>query len=279
MRHRKHCIVIILTSLIILSGCKTVKKVIPGKESELKAKQEYLTSLNNNEFRFETLTAKLNIDLEMPEKSVSSRVDMKMLKDSVFQLSVQPFLGIEVFRMEFSRDSIKMMDRMNKRYVSESYAGLKGETPVDFNFYNLQALFTNKIFVPGKQAVLPEDFTLFLFKENAGIAEIQINGTADLQYTFKANQEDKLVSTVIANASGKQSLQWDYNDFQKINSQSFPMDMKALVVSNGIEKGSLKLQFSKIETDVPVRMDFTIPAKYTRITYAQIVKALSNLNK
>lgn len=168
---------------------------------------------------------------------------------------------------------------MNKRFVSESYEGLKGETPVDFNFYNLQALFTNKIFVPGKQAVLPEDFTLFLFKENGGVAEIQINGNTDLQYTFKANQEDKLVSTVIANASGKQSLQWDYKDFQKINSQSFPMDMKALVVSNGIEKGSLKLQFSKIETDVPVRMDFTIPAKYTRITYAQIVKALSNLNK
>ena len=35
---------------------------------------------------------------------------MKMVKDSAFQLSVQPFLGIEIFRIELSRDTIKVVD-------------------------------------------------------------------------------------------------------------------------------------------------------------------------
>lgn len=83
---------------------------------------------------------------------MSSRVDMKMVKDSAFQLSVQPFLGIEIFRIELSRDTIKVVDRMNKRYMIENYSNLQGQTPIEFNFYNLQALFTNHLFIPGSRA-------------------------------------------------------------------------------------------------------------------------------
>lgn len=86
---------------------------------------------------------------------MSSRVDMKMVKDSAFQLSVQPFLGIEIFRIELSRDTIKVVDRMNKRYMIENYSNLQGQTPIEFNFYNLQALFTNHLFIPGGAGRFP----------------------------------------------------------------------------------------------------------------------------
>jgi len=280
MKGNKHYIfLIIISSLFIFSGCKSTRKLISGKNIELKAKDAYLVSMQQNAFQFQTLSARMNVDLDIPGKSLSSRVDMKMQKDSAFQLSVQPFLGIEVFRMEFSRDSVKIMDRMNKRYVTESYDGLKGETPVDFNYYNLQALFTNRLFLPGKQNISSDEFTQFFFTENDGLAEIRTKDETGLRYTFTADKEEKLVATLIADSSGDHSLQWDYNDFQITNSQPFPMYMKALIVSDGQQKGSLALHFSKVEPDVPVRMDFTIPSKYTRITYAQIIKALSNLNK
>nr|WP_321523088.1 DUF4292 domain-containing protein [uncultured Macellibacteroides sp.] len=280
MKRNKHYIfLIIISSLFIFSGCKSTRKLISGKNIELKAKDAYLVSMQQNAFQFQTLSARMNVDLDIPGKSLSSRVDMKMQKDSAFQLSVQPFLGIEVFRMEFSRDSVKIMDRMNKRYVTESYDGLKGETPVDFNYYNLQALFTNRLFLPGKQSISSDEFTQFFFTENDGLAEIRTKDETGLRYTFTADKEEKLVATLIADSSGDHSLQWDYNDFQITNSQPFPMYMKALIVSDGQQKGSLALHFSKVEPDVPVRMDFTIPSKYTRITYAQIIKALSNLNK
>ena len=78
---------------------------------------------------------KLGIAL-YPDKTelIEDQAYLKMVKDSAFQLSVQPFLGIEVFRAEISVDSVKVIDRMNKRYVADNYANLKGQTPIEFNF-------------------------------------------------------------------------------------------------------------------------------------------------
>ena len=68
----------------------------------MKAHNEFFQSVEDQSFQFRTLTARLNVDLDIPGKQMSSRVDMKMVKDSAFQLSVQPFLGIEIFRIELS---------------------------------------------------------------------------------------------------------------------------------------------------------------------------------
>ena len=77
-----------------------------------------------------------------------------MVKDSAFQLSVQPFLGIEIFRIELSRDTIKVVDRMNKRYMIENYSNLQGQTPIEFNFYNCR-LFSRIICYPGGAGRFP----------------------------------------------------------------------------------------------------------------------------
>ena len=123
------------------TGCKSTKKVGTVEAGGAKAHNEFFTLMQEQAFKYETLTARLNVDLNLPGNNMSSRVDLKMVKDSAFQLSVQPFLGIEVFRAEISVDSVKVIDRMNKRYVADNYANLKGQTPIEFNFYNLQALF------------------------------------------------------------------------------------------------------------------------------------------
>lgn len=164
-------------------------------------------------FKYETLTARLNVDLNLPGNNMSSRVDLKMVKDSAFQLSVQPFLGIEVFRAEISVDSVKVIDRMNKRYVADNYANLKGQTPIEFNFYNLQALFTNRLFLPGQQGISPKQYSRFKLKQDGPAAEIQVKDVMGLLYTFMADGEEKILSTCISEPSDRYALQWDYADF------------------------------------------------------------------
>ena len=207
---------------------------------------------------------------------MSSRVDLKMVKDSAFQLSVQPFLGIEVFRAEISVDSIKVIDRMNKRYVADNYANLKGQTPIEFNFYNLQALFTNHLFLPGQQGISPKQYNRFKLKQDGPAAEIQVKDVMGLLYTFMADGEEKILSTCIAEPSDHYTLQWNYADFRLADGQPFPMKMDVQVTKDGASQGGITLHFSRMQTNVPVKMDFSIPAKYKRITLAQILKSLSS---
>ncbi|SEF84996.1 DUF4292 domain-containing protein [Parabacteroides chinchillae] len=262
--------------LLSLAGCKSSKKVGTVESSGTKAYNEFFASMQEQEFNFNTLSARLNVDLNLPDKNMSSRVDLKMIKDSVFQLSVQPFLGIEVFRIELSIDSIKVIDRINKRFVTESYSGLKGQTPIDFNFYNLQALFTNHLFLPGQQAISPKQYNHFRLKQENGLAEVKTKDSMGLLYTFTADGEEKLLATHISEPSDKYMLQWDYQDFRLAGDQPFPMLMDIRLLENNLSKGNIRIHFSRIQTDMPLSMDFSIPAKYKRITFAQIIKAISN---
>lgn len=204
----------ILLIILFLSGCKTSKKVGTVASGSAKAHNEFFESMEEHSFQFNTMTARLNAELKTAKNNMSSRVDLKMVRDSAFQLSVQPFLGIEVFRAEFTVDSIKVVDRMNKRYVAERYADLKGQTPIEFNFYNLQALFTNHIFLPGKQEIDPKQYKRFKLNQEGSTAEIKVKDTMGLLYTFFADGEEKLLSTYITDPSEQYALQWDYSDFR-----------------------------------------------------------------
>lgn len=266
----------VLFTALLLTGCKTTKKVGTVEAGGAKAHNEFFELVQEQAFRYETLTARLNVDLNLPGNNMSSRVDLKMVKDSAFQLSVQPFLGIEVFRAEISVDSIKVIDRMNKRYVADNYANLKGQMPIDFNFYNLQALFTNQLFLPGQQTISPKQYNRFKLKQDGPEAEIQVKDVMGLLYTFMADGEEKILSTSITEPSDRYALQWDYTDFRMAAGQPFPMKMDVQVLKEGASQGGITMHFSRVQTDVPVKMDFSIPAKYNRITLAQIFKSLSN---
>lgn len=266
----------VLFTALLLTGCKTTKKVGTVEAGGAKAHNEFFELVQEQAFRYETLTARLNVDLNLPGNNMSSRVDLKMVKDSAFQLSVQPFLGIEVFRAEISVDSIKVIDRMNKRYVADNYANLKGQMPIDFNFYNLQALFTNQLFLPGQQTISSKQYNRFKLKQDGPAAEVQVKDVMGLLYTFMADGEEKILSTSITEPSDRYALQWDYTDFRMAAGQPFPMKMDVQVLKEGASQGGITMHFSRVQTDVPVKMDFSIPAKYSRITLAQIFKSLSN---
>ena len=220
--------------LSMLTGCKSSKKVGTVESASVKAHNEFFQSVEDQSFQFRTLTARLNVDLDIPGKQMSSRVDMKMVKDSAFQLSVQPFLGIEIFRIELSRDTIKVVDRMNKRYMIENYSNLQGQTPIEFNFYNLQALFTNHLFIPGEQGVSRKHYNRFKLNQEGPVAEIKTKDAMGLFYTFKADGEEKLLSTYVADPSDRYALQWLYEDFRLVDRQPFPMLMDVQVLNSGL---------------------------------------------
>ena len=263
--------------LSLLTGCKSAKKVGTVESTKVKEHNEFFQSMEDQALRFQTLTARLNVDLDFSGKKVSSRVDLKMVKDSAFQLSVQPFLGIELFRMELSRDSIKILDRMNKRYLIENYSNLQGKTPIEFNFYNLQALFTNHLFIPGEQGVSRKHFNRFKLRQEGQYAEIRTRDAMGLQYVFRADGEEKLLSTQVSDPLKKYGLNWLYSDFRLVEDQPFPMLMDVQVLKKGLPAGGVHIYYSRVELDKPVTLEFSASSKYKRITFTQILKMLSSM--
>lgn len=266
--------IIFLTFLIMLAGCKTSQKVGTVASGEAKAKNDFFESMTSKALQFQTLYARMNVELLAPGMEVKSRVDMKMVKDSAFQLSVQPLMGIEMFRVEINRDSIKIIDRMNRRYFAENYSNLKGQTPIEFNYNNLQSLFVNHIFYPGKNEITPEIYSLFQLNQEGSYPIIRAKDNMGLQYIFTADGEEKLLSTFISDNSEKFKLQWVYTNFRLTEGQPFPMLMDINAFVDGNSAGACKLHFSRVQLNIPVQVEGTIPARYQRISWEEAVKML-----
>lgn len=273
------CYSVVFILLLLVGSCKTHKKAAKKDAGILESHTVFFNKMQESAFAFETLSAKLNVDLDIPGKNVSSRVDLKMIKDQAFQLSVQPFLGIEIFRAEISVDSIKIIDRMNKRYVAESYSSMKGQMPIDFNFYNLQALFTNQLFYPGEQAVTPKLYKRFSLTQESRTAEITAKDVLDLIYLFSTDEERKLVSTCITDDKERYFVIWKYSDFRLAGPQLFPMSMDIRFSEGKKLQGGLKISYSKMELNKPFPISFSIPSKYKRVTFAEIIKSISSKKK
>ena len=150
---------------------------------------------------------------------------------------------------------------------------------IEFNFYNLPALFTNHLFIPGEQGVSRKHYNRFKLNQEGPVAEIKTKDAMGLFYTFKADGEEKLLSTYVADPSDRYALQWLYEDFRLVDRQPFPMLMDVQVLKNGNPEGGVKIHYSRIQLDEPLKLDFSVPSKYKRITFAQVLKTITNLNQ
>lgn len=267
---------LLLVTFLGFYGCKSAK--VPGGKEKVNTKElkEFVASMQEQEPAFRTFSARLSVDLQTGDKTMGSRVELKLVKDSALQLSVQPFLGIEVFRMELTPDSVKVMDRMNKRYVAEGYTALKEEWPIDFNFYNLQALFVHQLFLPGEQEVEGVHYDQFRLDREGAITRLHARDRMDLRYCFEANSSEQLLSTLITEGNGRYSLLWKYLSLEAQPSVAwlFPLQMQVSFRDEGIRKGGMDIRFSRLQWDKPLNMDFSVPAKYKRITFADIIKMI-----
>jgi hypothetical protein len=242
----------------------------------LKAEEAFFHTLRQHAFQYNTLTARVQFELTLTEgKSFSSRANLKIRKNNRIQLSIQPLFGIEAFRLELSPDSILIIDRFNKRYLSEAIGERKGDTPVNFNFYNLQALFTNQLFLPGETEVPANAGRCFRWiQTEAGGYALQTEDLARLQYVFMADSEERLYSSRIVDPTTHYALHWDYADFRPAGEQLFPMKAKAGWFVDDDAKGALAITYSRLDTDAPVDIQLAIPKGYERVDLSQILKML-----
>ncbi|MDR2139104.1 MAG: DUF4292 domain-containing protein [Tannerella sp.] len=265
-----------LSCFFLTTGCRT-SKLLPAADAEtarrLETEETFFLSVRKQSFRYETLSARMQVELTMPGgKTFTSRAGLKIRKNDRIQLSLQPLLGIEAFRMDLSPDSIWIVDRLNKRFLAENFSSLRDSSRIEFNFYNLQALFTNQLFLPGETELPENAFTRFRHHPAAHGYTLHTQGAYRWQYTFITGDDRKLYATRISDTASEHALQWDYTDFRSVGAQLFPMKIQAGWTDGEESKVALSMNYSHIETDVPVEIRFALPSDYERVNLSQIRK-------
>ena len=271
---------IIIVLLFLLNGCRSRKEIgdiTPSKEKTEIVFQEHFAALLTDALKFRTLSAKTDVKLRMENKTLSSRVDLKIVRDSAIMLSIQPFFGIEMFKVVFLPEQIILIDRMNKRFLSENYTELLEKLPSGLNFYNIQDLFCNRIFVPGENALSEKNFKDFHFKEDGELVQL-VNEHPFISYIFITDRNAKLLSSSILFNEGEYALEWNYRKFRQFDTLFYPSEMDANLSNDKKDLGGLTINLSRIQTDIPVDIHTTLSSRYKRVTLSQILKSLQESN-
>jgi len=278
-RNRKQTFAFFLIGIIILlSGCKTTRQTTVALAKM--NKDERIESIQNQSIPFNTLSSPMRFSIQTKKKNntTSANAQLRIIKDQIIQLSVRiPLLGTEVARISIMPDQIIIIDRINKRYVSEPIQKLKEITAFDFDFYSLQALFTNQLFIAGKPAITPADYKTFQWSENQFLSKLNNTDTQGINYDFVSDYSNRIIQTEMYKDKAKANLNWQYKNFGLAsNSRMFPMQMTmALTVPNDLI--TLNLTLNSVDIDTDFKLDTTIPKGYQYVEIEQIIQLIQLL--
>lgn len=275
--HYRYILFICLSLAVIFTACKPKQKIVYSTSPVAeKAHNELFSDIISSEFPYRTFSARLNIGISSGTNSFSSRANIRIVKDKAVQISIQPLFGVEMFRFYMDPDTVFLLDRMNKRYVLESIGSIKEHYPVGFDYYAMQSLFTNALFVSGKEKIDAADYETFSYNR-ASDHNYYItakDAESGIDYSFTVNGDDRITFTHLMQPEKKQYMEWGYHDFVVLNSVTFPHKMN-MTLSSASRKVDMELLFSNVVTDESIQLALNVPSNYTKTTVDEILKMLS----
>lgn len=274
---------LLLAVVMIVSSCgsKKNKKKNESEQTSVavvdktlgdKASSKFFDKLMSNSLTEEFLVAKVNATVNMDGRSRSTHGTLRMKRDDVIQLSlVDPIVGfVEVGRMEFTKENVKLIIRLTKEFVDVPYSDVSYLQRSNITFGTLQSLFWNQVFVPGLDTPTAESFS---FGQNADGIVMQRSDSL-LKYSFVANKSDAhLRSVQVSDLSDQYNMSFLYDKFENYAGKQFPRDM-TLGFSGMGKKFSLRLEISSLKNTSNWPPRSMVPPGYKKVSADRLLRSL-----
>ncbi len=271
--------VAIMALPLVLASCSSKKKVVEETKPVVVNSEQgkFLDKVKSNAQTTKFITSKIKFSVEVGAQDITLTGNLKMKRDDVIRLQLMAFGFVEAARLEFTKDYVLVMDRINKQYLKAPYMQIDFLRNSGLNFYTLQALFWNELFQPNRAALTAEDIQRF--NTNSDESEDVIISFEDgkIDYSWLANQNNGMIK--MANIlykdrfNGNTQLNWDYAHFTTLenSNKQFPDEMNVMLTTKDKEiKLGMKLNYIKHESEWETRTE--VSNKYREVTIDEILK-------
>ena len=210
---------------------------------------------------FRTANAsKMSVYVDFKGRQMDVKASCKIVSDSALYLSIQPFMGVELFRLEMTPSTLIVVDKMNKRFYESNYSIFRNTLGVTVNYDVIQSLISNRLFVPGDKVFLPDEFN---WKDNTPGKSLTLQTESFNQEVLVDVLLSRIAAVMILSADSTYTMKTDYSDFKKTDGILFPQKI-AIDANKGEEKSSFHFTIEQVEFNKPVLMEPTNLSRYTR---------------
>ncbi|WP_316840617.1 DUF4292 domain-containing protein [Pedobacter gandavensis] len=254
----------ILNSLFLLAlvsltmACKTKKKVVvvppvSGVAPVDTKKMETLEMLQGKDISYNTLSLRGKARLDINGNANNVSMNIRIRKNEGIWLSIGGPLGIEVGRAWITPDSIKVLNKLQNVYLGKPFNYVHRFTNPQVTYQLLQAILSGN--------TIPELMrTEANLTAQNGVWEIS-GEQADLAYRALFNTLFKVSEYQLNDLKSAKALKVVYGDYQNMNGTLFPTTIQINSMA-GTQKIALNIDFSKVESNLPVEFPFNVPGKY-----------------
>ena len=223
--------------------------------------------------QFQTISLKINAKVTSPKKSYNLNITYRNAKDSIIWININHNSGIPVARFLITPDSIKMLNRIDKKFLSLSNCQIVKKFGYDISFDMIQSIFSAQLINLDSEKTIMQVYKHYKVYQDSNryvLQNIKRNKLNRLHKKEKINdylihktQIDnnfKILSILIQDYVNNREIKITYPEYQK-NSEC----MKEIDISlkKSEEKMLMKLKIKKIKLNKSkLNFSFKIPEKY-----------------
>ncbi len=262
-----------------------VKSDKMADEVELK-KLSFVQKVSDNSVYATNIVGDLRFNIKAGGRDITVPGSLHMRKNQVIRIQLFiPILGSEVGRLEFTPEYVLVIDRIHKEYIKADYSQLDFLKDNGLNFYSLQSLFWNQLFLPGTDKV--SETALHNF--NVKLDEVGENNPVswknnNMSFVWNANKQSGLIGeTDVAYRSlqhGMSTLNWKYSNFTNVGVKMFPAKQNFKFTTTATKQkqtAEVTLDMEEVTTKDNWDVNTTISNKYKKIEAADILGKIMSL--
>ncbi len=272
MKNIIHTALIVLLSLMIFS-CRSTKKIqsainkidttsiiITNQAAldSIRILDSTLVGIKKSHVDFNTFTGKIKAEyVDNSGKQSNVTVYVKVIKDSMIWMSLYgSVFNIEAFRVLIKKDSVIVMDKLNKEVQYRSLNYLQDVSGIPFDFKTLQDLLVgNPIYF---------DTTVVAFKQTNDNIQLSTIGKY-FKNMLTINKSGNIVKTKLddVDVSRSRTATISYADYVPILDGSYFSTYREINVSEKT-KLEVRLNFKQFEFNKALSITFNIPKNYKK---------------
>nr|WP_321221238.1 DUF4292 domain-containing protein [uncultured Psychroserpens sp.] len=242
--------------LMLGVACKSSQSIVANGKIDTKLTAKQLIRENGKrDAKFNTLQAKVKIDIIDGLKESSYTINLRMERDKTIWLNAT--LGLA--RAMITPDRVQFYDKINDQYFDGDYKLLSDLLGVELNFDKVQSLLI------GESLYNLKDDTYVISNDETSYILQPKNQNALLELFLLFNPSHfKMDSQQLLQPLKKRFLQIDYTGYQEVEKQILPQTVKIIAVEDSEELNVL-MEYKSVTVNEEVRFPFKIPSGFEEI--------------
>ena len=254
----KHFSKILILILIVVTSCKTNKKISDATTITNISTKKIINNHYNNDFHQETIFAKLSAKYSSRKTSATVSIKLRLEKDKIIWMSATK-LGIPLAKVKITPNRVIYYEKIKRTYFDGDFSLLSKWLGTELDFEKVQNILLGQAVLNLKKgrynSVITDQTYQLSSKKNNDLFGILffLNPT-----NFKLNKQE------IHSLEKQQSLSVSYPKYREIKGEQFPRNIN-IRAKNSKNLTIINIEYRSVEFNRKLTFPFSIPNGYKEI--------------